>query len=541
MILIYPSTDNLGSNPILTPKAGNQVAHLKCGVDASSATLVARPAKDNVVYLYLIKAPDSDVILPEELEESYQVSRALEYKEHWLTIGAEAKLIGAMRIISLDDKGEPVFEEVGLDNLKEQPVEELDWLDYYCEALRANMFTKRKWLLDVFTVKRTYVMNAPYMIGKDEEKGCYYSTRPNGARIDIVNVPLTHPVVGLFRKVTAYKGDLINLKKTVETTTGELLVNALAFCYKYEDFREYQSGKIMPDDFHEFYSDLLKAGKLTDTDVLRDSIAATEQLSAYADFAVPAASRATMSMHPDNKRVRDEGIKELGDDVNDQAKLAALDKKLVELDKEHVKGSPSETFFIKGKMHNVVRKKTGMMYGSEEGLDGVATPTVTTSLEEGIKIENIPAHVNAVRAGANARGLKTAEGGYDMKETIRMLSAYLITEEDCKSKEGIEILLRPEDVKLYEGRYLVGLSESLTKDKLKSLIGKKIVLRDPAYCKTSEYGLCNKCMGEQMRSLKHGIAFEASTLGGEMQNASMQAAHGKALTVKFYDPEIYCS
>lgn len=540
MIIIYPSKVNLGENTTLSPKHGNTIPHLVGGIDSKSAVATMEVGKGDVIFLYLAKVPDGEFITPSSLEDTYSINGAVERNEHWITSTTSAKLIGVVEVVGVAD-GVAELKDLSLEDALNQDIEEMDWLDFYCAALRDKMFTKRKWLLDVFTIKRTYRCDAPWMVGKDEEENIYFTKHPDGHRINIVNVPTTHPVVGLFRKVTAYKGDLVNIKKTVETTTGELLVNALAFCYHYGDFKDYQAGKIMPDDFHAFYGDLLKAGELEDVDRMTKAIAATEQLASYAEFAVPAASRATMSMHPDNERVRNEGIAELGEDINDMAKLAELDAKLIALDKEHVKGSPSETFFIKGKMHGVVRKKTGMMYGSETDLTGNPTPTVTTSLEEGIKIANMPAHVNAVRAGANARGLKTAEGGYDMKEIIRMLSAYVVDVPDCKTSEGIEFTLRPEDVKLYVDRFLVGEKEPLTKERLEKLVGKEVNLRDPSYCKGENFSLCTKCCGLRMSKLKHGVAFEASTLGGAMQDASMQAAHGKSLTVKYYDLDTYCS
>lgn len=544
MILIYASKVNLGKEPVLSlMKDGLSIPHLPVGVDTNSSIRAINLTEPTQIYFYLIKLPDTSIdgnlILPTTLETDFGVTGAISNKVHWLldTSVITSKFTSVCDV-SLNDDGSISFKE--LDSKLVIQDQEMDWLDYYCAALRDNMFIYRKWILDVFSLKRTYKPEGKWEIGRDDEKGCYYTISPEGARINLKGVPTTKVPVGLFRKVTAYKGDLANIKGTVETTTGELLINAMAFCYKYGDFQTYKSGKIMPKDFHAFFASLLKAGQLTDVQVMSKAIDVIEQLSSLAPIAVPAASRATISPHPEMRKLITEEVSKLSN-KQDIAKLAEIDAKGVALDKEHIKGSPSETFFIKGKMHSVVRKKTDMMYGSETDLDGNPTITVTKPLSQGWSIEDMPSYVNAVRAGSNSRGLKTAEGGSDMKETIRMLSAYKFIEEDCGSKHGHTFLLNKDIAKRYVGRYLVGSNKPLTEEELNKFIGKEITLRDFAYCKSEGFGLCHRCGGEALRGFEHGLALEASNLGAVFQDKAMQAAHGSALTTKFYNMEEFCT
>lgn len=543
MLYIYASTSPLGTNPQLNlVEDNNSIPHLPVGVDVNSAVKAINLTESKRVYFYLIKVTDqvdSKIsIKSDSLEMDYKVEGAKVNKVFWLTNLDEVttSFLSIVDVSPTEDGFSFKEQDASLIN----KVEEMDWLDYYCLALRENMFTKRKWLLDVFSIKRNYTPKGKWEIGKDEEKQTYFTLSPEGARIDITGVPTNKAVVTLFRRVTAYKGDLVNIKETVETTTGELLVNALAFCYKYGDYQTYKKGKIKPNDFHAFFASLLKDNKLEDVGTMRKAIDAIEQLSALAEIAVPAASRASLTMHPDNRKLIDGELAKLTD-KNNQVKLAEIDAKGVALDKEHIKGSPSEPFFIKGKMHSIIRKKTGMMYGSETDLDGSKTETATKSLEQGWDIDSMPSYINAVRAGANLRGLKTAEGGSDMKETSRMLSAYRVDVEDCRSKEGLKIVFKKNTIENYIGRYLLGSDKPLTKEDLTSLIGKESILRDVGYCKAEGYSLCVHCCGEPLRSFKNGIALEAANLGSVFQANSMAATHGKALETTYFDLEIYCS
>ena len=78
---------------------------------------------------------------------------------------------------------------------------------------------------------------------------------------------------------------------------------------------------------------------------------------------------------------------------------------------------------------------------------------------------------------------------------------------------------------------ILGEDIPLTEERINSLLGQWITLRDVGFCKVEAYGVCEKCMGDKVKNKPKAIALEVSNIGSASQGAKMSATHGKALKV----------
>ena len=432
-MLVYVTTENKGNGFTLQPTIpidflnGNQIKVFPSVNDAVlnlSQNLTPEQKNQHYleVYVYII-TNKPNVIDHNTIALEYGETQAYLTKESWLQEEAKTKYATT---IYLDLTNPKTIDDPDLklqlttypytEEKPESKERSLHWLEYYIEALNQQMYTKRKWITGIISIKESYpVIKEPYVINLDSESKHYYCFDMKGDRINITGVSPEHPPVSLFRKITLNENSQVpNIKKEVTTTTGELLNNYCAIVYQFKDAIEYIPGKWTPKTVHNIFKTLLKKELLTADKIIKAQTM-VEQLDTYNDYVVPAASRATFTTNPKLKERKKELLEENKDNLHDQTKLAKISDELISLDKEHIENDSSAPFFIKGKMFDVVRKKTLIMQGTEKDLNGEQTPLITSSLDEGWNIEDLPNQVNGLRAGAYMRGNLTALGGVDVK------------------------------------------------------------------------------------------------------------------------------
>lgn len=139
---------------------------------------------------------------------------------------------------------------------------------------------------------------------------------------------------------------------------------------------------------------------------------------------------------------------------------------------------------------------------------------VKASLKEGLSVLEYFISTHGARKGTTDTALKTASAGYLTRRLIDVSQDLVVREEDCKTKEGIDIVRSEgaqfglnfgdqifsrtalEDIKV-GGKTLVGAGEIIdrkTADVLQSEKIEEVKVRSPITCKTL-YGVCSKCYG----------------------------------------------
>lgn len=404
----------------------------------------------------------------------------------------------------------------------------ISFVEYLALAWSRKLYFKRSWRIAVLMRLLEYREDIdlyPYP-GKS-----LYQFTLDGEDYEIEGTDVKKSVAKWDTAVKLPKGFIPNLSKDTESTFGLLLLNTIGFSDEFGDLIPYHNSEFTTGTFHKAYYKLYKEGKIANSKQLTNSTSRLHMLEADAELGVPAASIETFTTHPDMKKVVKEQIEANKDDLNNPATHAKMDAVTTTLDREYVKGTQAEKFLISGKMHDVVRKKTKIMYGSETDLDGKPTDLITRPLEDGVDLSQMPSWVNAARAGSYSRGALTALGGYSVKSDERAYGHLeVMLDTDCKTKKGLTIHVRNDNFEMFEGMRLLSNKEPLTLEYLQKNVGKSLVIRAPSHC-ALEKDYCEFCMGTTVGKAKLGIPGGVSLLDSKSMDAMMQAAHGKAVKV----------
>ena len=160
------------------------------------------------------------------------------------------------------------------------------------------------------------------------------------------------------------------------------------------------------------------------------------------------------------------------------------------------------------------------------GMKGLATTPqgekielpIKSSLKEGLSVLEYFISTHGARKGTTDTALKTAQAGYLTRRLVDVSQDLIIRDEDCKTKEGIEILLSETEMMgrqsvgtrcygrtacedVMDGKkVLVAAGQIITKELTEKIDAAKIEVikvRSPLTCKTL-YGICSKCYGMDM-------------------------------------------
>jgi DNA-directed RNA polymerase subunit beta' len=141
----------------------------------------------------------------------------------------------------------------------------------------------------------------------------------------------------------------------------------------------------------------------------------------------------------------------------------------------------------------------------------VELPT-KSNFREGLSVFEYVTSARGSRKGLTDTAIKTSDAGYLTRRLVDVAHDVIIREEDCKTKEGIEISRRVressfasrllgrtviEEVKDKKGNILIKKNQVLSEEKIRLLNKNQIELlkvRSPLACE-SRYGICATCYG----------------------------------------------
>ena len=175
---------------------------------------------------------------------------------------------------------------------------------------------------------------------------------------------------------------------------------------------------------------------------------------------------------------------------------------------------------------------------------------VKASLKEGLSVLEFFISTHGARKGTTDTALKTASAGYLTRRLVDVSQDLVILEDNCKTKEGIDILRSEgvefglkfsdqlfsrtvlEDVKI--DKKVVVEAGGIVDKKTAALIQESdiasIKVRSPLTCKTL-YGICSKCYGYDLgnnQPIKNGVAvgiIAAQSIGEPGTQLTMRTFH----------------
>lgn len=429
--------------------------------------------------------------------------------------------------------------------------------DFFLEAMQAEMFRRKDWVISAFSLTRDTeadYANDPYpyrIVNPDNTHERMYVEPTQGAFTVIDGLVPGEPPFSFREKIELKAGDVPNLTRDITSTYGNVLVNYIALVWPFGNKIPYQEGRIGAGKLESLIEPLLTSvpkdpatprdPKLIYVDEYLKFTEAMFALSGYTQLCVPSATERTMTTDPRIPELRAKLLKQYEGRLHDPAIIAKINDELVAMDKEWLKGDPGEGFYLKEKSYRVVRLKAHLMHGAESGFSDNTTRVnlIENSLSEGWDIENLPAMANSLREGSYNRGALTALGGEAVKFFYRVMQNSAIVEQDCGAKIGMEWLFKDQNYQKFVGYWMIkpnGDSVLLeTPEDAQKLVGKKVVVRSPMYCKTAYTGFCERCMGVKNSQNPTGLGAAASDVGSTFMGLFMKAMHGKILSTAHFD------
>jgi hypothetical protein len=164
---------------------------------------------------------------------------------------------------------------------------------------------------------------------------------------------------------------------------------------------------------------------------------------------------------------------------------------------------------------------------------------IPESLSDGYSVDNYYKAAGEGRRGFYIRSTAVSEPSYVARKLIYANAGTKLNSKNCKSNKYLELLINKDNINRLLSRYYLDENsnklEIITKES--KLIGKKIKIRSPLYCKDKD-GLCHTCCGNLPSLLEtKNIGFLAGgALNNEFVNNMMKQRHkASALSVKEVD------
>lgn len=426
--------------------------------------------------------------------------------------------------------------------------------DYFLAAMKAEEFRRAAWVISAFALVHEdpdhwKKDNYPYRIVQQPTGMWFVNPENRDQLIQIEGTTANEPIYRAGEWVTVLKSEIPNLTQDRATVTyGNLLVNYTSVIWPFGPTKfKFQLDEITAESLEKqilprFRNTPKEGEERSDKFIYVDEYLKFANsmfyLGSLSQLFVPAGSRKAMTVDPAVYKLRDKLVEENKDRLHDPAIIAKIDAELVKHDKAWIKGDAAEHFLLSGKSYNIVRKKLFLQMGAEMGLD--ESPTVDyikPSLAEGWDISKFPAMNNSLRAGSFNRGAQTMLGGESVKWLLRASSNMAVTDVDCGSKLGNEVILDDENKSRYYGFSLVGQNGpiKINEESVGAYLGKRVMVRSPMYCKMPKTDFCQICVGDRLAANPTALSSAVAAYGSAFLSLFMASAHAKALLLTKMD------
>jgi hypothetical protein len=420
-------------------------------------------------------------------------------------------------------------------------------LEFLKFALRNKVYRKQAWLISAFSVisEPTDKWKSDPYVGRIVQQpfGFFFVDQERNL-VKIDDAKSGEPLFAMLDELEIDQSWIDNCSKPTKTLVGSLLVNYILLIESFGTKIPYMADNITIRKIEKFVVDNRNDPKNPDPskitlDEYLSLAKGIELLKTVTNLSVYSLTPKNLVPPPGFKEKKAALIKEYEGQLKDPVKLAEFEERLMEIDKEHMKGDPSYGKLVSGKVHRNARRKLVLASGAEGGLNGIMVP-VTESLAEGVPLtpENFAAQVNGSRSGSYFRGVDTVKGGVSSKRAVRAVSAYTVEQGDCGTTLGVLKSYNKFNIDNLVGRVIVGSKKPVENiSEAENYLGKSIRVRSPAYCKLSTTSFCEMCAGFRLARFKDGLIIPATDLTSAIMAASMAAMHNNVTSAAVFDLE----
>jgi len=420
--------------------------------------------------------------------------------------------------------------------------------DFYIAALLDGAYRRKQWVISAFSVVRSsgpQATDAPlYSVnyGRDATE-VLVPFEGSQVWVPVEDSPPMQPLCYPADPLLVTPEMIPNCPTAVDSTYGDLLFNWIALVEPFGHRIPYQVGPVNIRKIERMI-----AGKLVDDEVVSGQAPGPDDipvamymhfgrcvgaLAGFTQLFVPTLSPKALTTDPAIRERRTQLLEENKDRLHDPVVVARIQNELIAMDRDWIKGDPSEGFLISQKTFGTARKRMFLIHGPEAGFnEGGSAELVVNSLNEGWDTDKLVAMFNSTRAGSFYRGALTALGGEAVKFFMRVFQNTAIGEADCGSTLGIVRTVEPGQGDYYSGLWEIlpdKTSRLIDAERAKSLEGKTVLTRSPLFCKTGMTDFCEKCVGEALAAIPHAIGAENVSVASKFMDIMMASAHAKEL------------
>ena len=428
---------------------------------------------------------------------------------------------------------------------------------FFLECMNEGLYMKRDWLLHAFSrTRRGPCWDKPkYPFFEEGKWWAMYQVGDELKRLEIVGVPYQDSGLMFHKwiKLSVAKGGFPGLMEDVTTTMGMILFHFLTKVYPFGDRFPFLNKSQRIRDVEAVIADKLTAvpadpeekrdpEKIYVDELIKFTESAGMYMAGTTQLFTPCSTPKSLVTDPRVYEVRDKRIKELeaAGKLTDPTEVAKLKKELGAIDREWIKGDPSEDWLIGKKSFNIVRMKTRLIHGEEFGFgDGTQITVIPTSLSEGLDLKHLPDYVNSAREGSYNRGHQTMLGGEAFSFLSRIFQNTSIIMEDCGRTVGRYKKIDARIANDFIGNYIVEGGKTvieLTPENIGKYAGKMVVMRSPQYCGARKPNFCGKCMGNHLAQFADSLGSIMGDVGSIMLYMFMGKAHATELKTFRFNP-----
>lgn len=422
---------------------------------------------------------------------------------------------------------------------------------YFIEALQSGAYKKQAWIIDVFTIadydrltndtedNRSYENFYPYQLVKldSDPDNLYFSDHQECTFTKLEDYKKNESLFRFSDVITLQPNDLPNVKEPVTECYGNVVINMVVLCYPFGDKIPFQTGKIDGGKLKNLivprFTGKQKPGEEPITvEEFNKHLDAVSSLEGWVMLCAPASPIETLTPSPGVLELRDKLFEKHKHELDNPAVIANIAQQLADYERNALKGTEAEGFYMGGKVYDVVRMKRFLMYGLEGGMGSSNPKFIPQSLDEGWNLDAFPDMVDGLRGASYARGKETALGGELYNLTQRAFQNIKVDMEtkDCGAKHGLPVLVTDYTYKRLLGLYQIinGKPVAITEESAKSLVGTTIELRTPMLCKNKSPDFCPICCGDGLSANPNSLHAIVGDVGSTFMYVRMKKMHGKA-------------
>lgn len=348
----------------------------------------------------------------------------------------------------------------------------------------------------------------------------------------------------LHSKIILNRGDVVNLKSTIETTIGRAIINNIIKISPFGAFFDYENERIFINNFINIASGHLLRGTLT-TEQVSKLINNAVWLTRFSDMVIPSVSRKVLVTPESAKTLRVKLEKENEEVIKngDITYVTKVEAPVLAEILDNIKDDPSYMLFHTGKpsVKNHLKQLVGTfspIFNPVTGKYDIQTGNLTTGHSS--ELYNSLANMNIT--GTYARNIDTQNGGSIVKTIYNSMYNMKAAPagSDCRAVRYKTVKLSKSNINIYMWSYIAEANDVLvllTPDNKSKYIDTVQKFRSALYCRYEKrFEICNKCAGEiPYRTGLLSIGLLSAKLGFSTVNSSLKQFHDSTVTLTNFD------